>query len=211
MVDIINIFLLVILCILIIRLVLWTRKRIALIFKLKKLVRVHSGEIKFLRCPFLPTRMTSEKPDIRIKILDTVYFIRLYSGGNKKHLVHFASENYSVRYMKMALRMLSSVRRRGTGIAFVESSKAFTVRAKVYVTPPMKIPAEVDGTQLNTEKIILFNPAPHAVSYVNPERTRINLALTGDEMHGMKIFTGSSFVAYADRQTRKDDETTYFK
>jgi hypothetical protein len=155
--------------------------------------------------------MTSEKPDVCIRILDTVYLIRLYSGGNRKHLVHFASERYSVRYMKMALRMLSSVRRRGTGIAFVESSKAFTVRAKVYVTPPMKIPVEIGDTQLNVEKIILFNPAPHAVSYVNPERTRINLALTGDEMHGMKIFTGSSFVAYADRQTRKDDEATYFK
>ena len=207
MVDIIDLLLFIIGCIFLIRFIKWSRKRVVLIIRLKKLTREYSGKLKFLKFPFLPTRMNSGKPDICLRILDTVYLIRLYSGGSKHHMVHFASEKFSVRYMKMALRMLASTKRRGTGIAFVESSKAFTVRSKVYVSSPMEIPEKLAGDAKQVEKRLLFNPAPHAVSFVSTERTSIKLALTGDELYGMKIFTGSSFVAYAERQSRKDDVT----
>ena len=147
--------------------------------------------------------MNSKKPDVYVKILNTVYLIRLYSGGNKHHMVHFVSERFSVRYMKMATRMLASTRRRGTGIAYVDSGKAFTVRSKVFVAKPMIAPDELTDSSLHCEKILLFNPAPHAVSYVSSEGTDIKVALTGDEVFGMKIYTGSSFVEYADTQTRR--------
>ena len=147
--------------------------------------------------------MNSEKPDVYVKILNTVYLIRLYSGGNKHHMVHFVSERFSVRYMKMAMRMLASTRRRGTGIAYVDSGKAFTVRSKVFVAKPMIAPDELTDSSLHCEKILLFNPAPHAVSYVSSEGTDIKVALTGDEVFGMKIYTGSSFTQYADTQTRR--------
>ena len=62
----------------------------------------------------------------------------------------------------------------------------------------------------NVEKILLFTPAPNEVSYVTEEKTTIKLAFTGDEFYGMKIFTTSSFIAYADRETRKNDELMYF-
>ncbi len=209
MVDIINVILLIIGLILFIRLSVWTYKRSAMIVKLYRLVKEYSGEIKFLRFPYLPNLFTSEKPDISVKILDTVYLIRLYSGGSRHSLVHFADEKYSVRYIKMASKWVAYRGFFGRS-AMVDVAHAFTVGAKVFMLPPMKLSDEYEKSGLTTEKILLFNPSPNAVSYVTPEKTRIKLAFTGDEMNGMKIFTGSSFVAYADRQTRKDDEMRYF-
>ena len=204
MVDIINFLLLILAIVLITRLTLWLRKRIILVLKLNRLVSRHNGELKFLRSPFLPTSMNSEKADVYVKILNTVYLIRLYSGGNKHHMVHFVSERFSVRYMKMAMRMLASTRRRGTGIAYADAGKAFTVRSKVFVAKPMVVPDELSRAPLHTEMILLFNPAPHAVSYVSSEGTDIKVALTGDEVFGMKIYTGSSFIEYADVQARRN-------
>ena len=205
MVDIINIALLIIGIILVLRLSKWIRKRLRLIARLQTLEREYGGDVKFLRFPFLPTRVGSPKPDVYIRMLDTVYLIRLYSGRGKHHMVHFASEKFSVRYMKMALRMLASPRRPGKGIAYAESGKAFTVSSRVFVSVPMEAPKELIGDAKRVEKILLFNPAPHAVSYVNDERTGIKLALVGDELYGMKIYTGSSFVAYASEQCKKDE------
>lgn len=204
MVDIINIALLIIGIIIVLRLLRWTRKRLRLIARLKTLEREYGGKVKFLKFPLLPTRVNSPNPDAYVRILDTVYLIRLYSGGSKHHMVHFASEKFSVRYMKMALRMLASPRRPGKGIAYAESGKAFTVSSKVFVSVPMEADEKLIGDAKHVEKILLFNPAPHAVSYVNDERTGIKLALVGDELYGMKIYTGSSFVAYATEQSKKD-------
>ena len=204
MVDIINIALLIIGIILVLRLSKWIRKRLRLIARLQTLEKEYGGEVKFLRFPLLPTRVGSPKPDVYVRILDTVYLIRLYSGRGKHHMVHFVSEKFSVRYMKMALRMLASPRRPGKGIAYAESGKAFTVSSRVFVSVPMEAPEELIGDAKRVEKILLFNPAPHAVSYVNDERTGIKLALVGDELYGMKIYTGSSFVAYASEQSKKD-------
>lgn len=205
MVDIINIALLVIGLLFLLRLFKWIRKRVRLIYRLKTLAREYDGTLKFLRCPLLPPRVSSPRPDVYVRILDTVYLIRLYSGAGKHHMVHFASEKFSVRYMKVALRMLASPRRPGQGIAYAESGKAFTVKSKVFISAPMEAPEELVGDAKRVEKILLFNPAPHAVSYVNDERTGIKLALTGDELHGMKVYTGSSFVAYAAGQGKRDD------
>jgi hypothetical protein len=205
MVDIINLLLLIIGCVLVVKLIKYLRKRIVLIFRLIRLTKEYDGKLKFTRFPLLPTCTNTQKPDAYVKILDTVYLIRLYSGGGKHFMIHFASEKFSVRYIKMALRMLASTRRRGTGIAYVESGKAFTARAKVFISKPMEAPENLVGDAKRVEKILLFNPAPHGVSYVSSTRTNIKLALTGDELYGMKIFTGSSFVAYAAKQSQKDD------
>ena len=207
MADIINLILLIIGIVLLVRFILWSRKRIVMIIRLSKLSREYGAEIKYLRCPLFPTRTNSEKPDIYVKILNTVYLVRLYSGGNKRYMVHFSSERFSVRYMKMAMRMLTSSRRRATGLAYVESGKAFTVSSKVFVSKPIKTPDELVGKVEHVERILLFNPAPHAVSVVLPEKTGIKVALTGDEVFGMKIFTGSSFVEYVKRQAREGNKT----
>ena len=205
MVDIINLLLLVIGCVLVLKITKYLRKRIVLICRLTKLAKEYDGKLKFLRFPLLPTRTNTAKPDAYVKILDTVYLIRLYSGAGKHYMIHFASEKFSVRYMKMALRMLASTRTRGKGIAYADSRKAFTVRSKVFISKPMETPENLAADAKHVEKILLFNPAPHGVSYVSDERTSIKLALTGDELYGMKIFTGSSFVAHATKQSQKDD------
>lgn len=205
MVDVINFILLIIALVLIARFILWSRKRIVLIIRLKSLKKDLGAEVKFLRFPLLPTRTSSKKPDLYVKILNTVYLIRLYSGGNKHHMVHFSSEKFSVRYMKMALRMLTSSKRRATGIAYIESGKAFTVRSKVFVSVPLEIPQAIAPGDAKVEKILLFNPAPHAVSCVLPEKTGIRVALIGDEVFGMKIFTGSSFVEYVRGKAKADE------
>jgi hypothetical protein len=204
MVDIINFILLVVALILIARFILWSRKRIVMMIRLKGLQRELGAEVKFLRSPFLPTRTNSHKPDLYVKILNTVYLIRLYSGGNKRHMVHFSSERFSVRYMKMAMRMLTSSKRRSTGLAYVESGKAFTVTSKVFVSMPLEIPDKIAEEGIKVERILLFNPAPHAVSVVLPEKTGIKVALVGEEVFGMKIYTGSSFVEYVKMQARGD-------
>ena len=205
MVDVINFLLLIVALILIVRFILWSRKRIAMVIRLNGLKRELGAEVKFLRSPLLPTRTNSQKPDLYVKILNTVYLIRLYSGGNKRHMVHFSSERFSVRYMKMAMRMLTSSKRRATGLAYVESGKAFTVSSKVFVSRPLELPDKLAEEGIKVERILLFNPAPHAVSVVLPEKTGIKVALVGDEVFGMKIYTGSSFVEYAKRQARWDD------
>lgn len=209
MVDIINILLLIIVSVALIRICVWICKRCAMISKLKRVVKQHSGELKFLRFPFLPNAFTCEKPDISVKILDTVYLIRLYSGGSKYSLIHFASDKYSVRYVKMASKWATLGGARGR-YAIVDAAHAFTVGAKVFVIPPMIIPDHINADEECVEKIILFSPAPNTVSYVTPDKTRITLAFTGDTLFGMKVFTGSSFAAYADRQTRKNDDMMYF-
>ena len=209
MVDIINLVLLVLAVAFAIRLIYWLYKRMVMIFRLYRLTRTHNGELRFLRLPLLPNSLTTAKPDISVKIGDTVYLLRLYSGGTRYSLVHFASEKFSVRYVKMASKWVTLGGARGR-YAIVDVAHAFTVRSKVFVTPPMQIPEEYTRERINVEKILLFNPSPNTVSYVTPEKTRIQLAFTGDEFNGMKAFTGSSFVAYADRQTRKDDEMMYF-
>ena len=207
MVDLINLLLLFICSVFIIRFALWSYKRLVMIRKLKKLTNEYSGELKFLRFPLLPNVFINESPDISLKILDTVYLIRLYSGGGRYSLVHFASERFSVRYVKMASRFAVIGRFRS---AAIDAAQAFAVGSKVFVIPPMKVTDTEEKDGVRVEKIMLFNPAPNTVSYVTPEKTTIKLAFTGDELHGMKIFTASSFVAYADRQTRKDDEMIYF-
>lgn len=207
MIDIINTLLLIIGIIIILRLSLWCSKRVLMIRKLAKLVKEHSAEIKFLRFPFLPNFFIKEKPDISVKIRDTVYLIRLYSGGSKYSIVHFASEKFSVRCVKMASRIVAAGRWRSS---IVYEAQAFAVGAKVFVMPPMKTPENIENSGVRVEKILLFNPAPNTVTYVTPEKTTIKLAFTGDELFGAKIFTASSFAAYADRQTRKDDEMVYF-
>jgi hypothetical protein len=209
MVDVINLILLIIALINIARLIKWSHKRIVMVARLKSLSRELGAEVKFLRFPLLPTKTNSEKPDVYVKILNTVYLIRLYSGRNKHHMVHFSSERFSVRYMKMAMRMLASSKRRATGLAYVESGKAFTVSSKVFVSSPMKAPRDLVGDGDHVEMILLFNPAPHAVSVVLPEKTGIKVALTGDEVFGMKIYTGSSFVEYAIKQARGENKSYY--
>ena len=209
MTDIINLILAVAVLLFGIRLTVWISRRVGLCIKLSQLKKLHGAKITYQRFPFLPTRFTSKKADITVEILDTVYLIRLYSGGGSTKFVHFASPKYSVRYSKLKTGpLVVQGRIRSRFITFADS--AFNVGTRVIILPDFPIPDDDKYFGKRVERVLLFNPAPNDVSYVSDKKTSIKTAFTGDEMYGMKIFTGTSFVAYADRETRKNDKMIYF-
>ena len=209
MVDIINIALLIIGIILVLRLLRWTRKRLRLIARLKTLTREYGGKVKFLRFPLLPTRVNSPKPDAYVRILDTVYLIRLYSGGNATKFVHFADPNYSVIFSRLNVgRFTSSSRIANRLITLADS--AMNMDMRVVIVPDFPIPEDESFFGKRVERVYLFNPAPSEVTFVTEETTSIRTAFDGDEMYGIKIFSLSGFIAHADRETRKNDELMYF-
>ena len=209
MTDIINLILVIVALIFLLRFNMWFWRRVRLIVKLGELKKMCDARITYVRFPFLPNKLQSEKPDIIVEILDTVYLIRLYSGGGTTKFVHFVSPKFSVRYTKVRTgRFVIQGRIRSRFITFADS--AFNVGTKVFVHKELKDPDDFNHYERKVERVILFNPAPNEVSYVTKEKTSIKTAYTGDEMYGFKIFTASSFVAHADRATRKNDTMRYF-
>ena len=210
MTDIINLLLTVIALLYTLRLLTWLWRRIGLCLKLARLKKMCGAKITYQRFPFLLTALMSEKADITVEILDTVYLIRLYSGGGITKFVHFASPKYSVRYSKIKTgRFVVNGRIRSRFITFADS--AFNVGTKVLILPDFPIPTDDRFYGKRIERVILFNPAPADVTFVTEAKTSIQTAFTGDDMYGMKIYTASSFVAHADRETRKNDELRYFR
>lgn len=210
MIDIINFVLLIVLLTVASRLVYWTYKRIQLLIRLYKLKKECGATVKFVRFPLLPTAFISEKPDLIVELGNTVYLIRLYSGGKFK-FVHFASPKYSVRFSRMKVGIFAVNRRLRASIA-TPSSATYNAQMRVFIIPELVVPESIKNAypKKNVERVMLFNPAPTEVSYVTEEKTTIKVAFTGDEFYGTRIFTASSFVAYADRKTRENDEMIYF-
>ena len=210
MIDIINLILFIALVILAARLFYWLSKRIRLIIRLRSLKRDCGATIRFTRFPLLPTLFISDKPDVIVEIGNTVYLIRLYSGGKFK-FVHFASPRYSVRFTRLRVGIFA-VNRRGRASIAMPSGGTYNTDMKVFIIPELSVPEELENAypQKSVERVMIFNPAPMEVSYVTEEKTTIKVAFTGDEFYGTRIFTSSSFVAYADRKTREKDEMIYF-
>lgn len=209
MTDIINLILILIAASILYRFVSWIWKRAMLLLKLDSLKKLCGARITYLRFPFLPMFMTREKADIKVEILDTVYLIRLYSGGGATKFVHFASPEYSVRFSRLKTgRFVIQGRIRSRFITFADS--ALNVGTKVIILPDFPVPSDDGLYGKKVERVILFNPAPNEVSFVTEQKTSIRTAFDGDEMYGMKVFTGSSFISYADRETRKNDKMRYF-
>ncbi len=209
MTDIINLILVVIGVGIAYRLVSWVWRRVSLCVRLAGLKKACGAKITYQRFPLLPTFMASERADITVEILDTVYLIRLYSGGGITRFVHFASPNYSVRYSRVKTgRFVINGRIRSRFITFADS--AFNVGTRVIILPDFPIPEDDRFYGKRIERVLLFNPAPNEVSFVSEEKTSIRTAFDGDEMYGIKVFTGSSFIAHADRESRKNDAFRYF-
>ena len=209
MTDIINLILTIVATMYVCRFLAWLFRRVSLVVKLEGLKKLCDAKITYQRFPFLPTSMTSEKADITVEILDTVYLIRLYSGGGITKFVHFASPKYSVRFSRLKTgRFVINGRIRSRFVTFADS--AFNVGTRVIILPDFPIPEDDRFLGKKIERVLLFNPTPNEVSYVTEEKTSIQTAFEGDEMYGIKVFTGSSFIAHADRATRRNDELRYF-
>ena len=209
MTDIINLILIVIGFTVVSRIVYMLLKRLSLLIKLASLKKTCGAKITYKRSPFLPMRFSSEKPDITVEILDTVYLIRLYSGGNATKFVHFADPNYSVIFSRLNVgRFTSSSRIANRLITLADS--AMNMDMRVVIVPDFPIPEDESFFGKRVERVYLFNPAPSEVTFVTEETTSIRTAFDGDEMYGIKIFSLSGFIAHADRETRKNDELMYF-
>ena len=143
-----------------------------------------------------------ETADIRIEILNTVYLVRIYSGGGGAHSAHFANEEYSCLFVRLRSANRSP---HGSGANSLAMSSGFNISSRVIHLPPFPVPAEYEASGKQVVRVMLLNPAPEVLSYVTEEKCSIRLALTGDELYGVKVFTADTFVRYADRMMREEE------
>lgn len=150
--------------------------------------------------------LTPSGPDISVEILDTVYLIRLYSGGGDFSSVHFVNEKYSAVYIQV--KGASRVHRARVNTPSLTGG--INIGTRVYILPEFKVPEDISKRRgLRVVKVFLLNPAPSAMTYVTEEKTSIQIAFTGDEFYGMKVFTASTFVNHADRESRNPKKKEY--
>ena len=173
------------------------------IFSLKKMC---DAKITLHTFPFRPMWLTPSGPDISVEILDTVYLIRLYSGGGAFSSVHFVNEKYSAVYIQVK----GASRTHRARLNTPSLTGGINIGTKVHILPEFKVPENIrKRRKINIVKVLLLNPAPSAMTYVTEEKTSIRIAFTGDEFYGMKVFTASTFVNYADRESRNPKKREY--
>lgn len=196
MAKIIRLFIIVLCVYIIFRAVMFIAKRTMMLIRIYSLKKECNAKISLHRCPFIPFLPKGEKPDITVEILDTVYAIRLYPGISSTRFVHFVDEEYSVVYRRLRAMVMPnrSAARVAKGIALTYSSGG-------HVNIMGRMSEEIDGKRC--QRLLLFSPAPHEVSYVTEEKTTIRLAFTGDTLYGYKVFTPSTLVTYLDREKRR--------
>lgn len=165
---------------------------------MKRLGKIQGVEVRMLKNPMLSLLSVSSEPEFIVSVFGECYLVRTYNGGGGTNVVHFASEKFTVKFpsIKSIVFMPRSPRARRA-----ITVKGFSFGGSVKVIEPL-IKPECLGERKYTE-IIVFNPAPSDVSYVSPEKTKIKIAFTGDEVYGRKIFTISTFEIFVDREARR--------
>ena len=196
----------VIVAVCLVRLIALISKRLSLHIAITKLDRIEGVEVRVLRSPVASLFSTGAQPSYAVRIGSGMYYVRLYNGRGTGKVVHFASREFTVRFSRLVTASYS--RSRG-GKRLRGFSRGVSVGSKVIILPPLSIPAD-HPEGCTAYPVMIFNPAPGEVSYVTEEKTSIQTAFEGDEMYGIKVFTGSSFIAHADRATRRNDELRYF-
>ena len=201
MVGIIDFILRTVIFVIIVLFLLWFTKRTIFLIRLFGLAKEIDAKITLQRCPYRPMWRASSTADIKIEVLNTVYLVRLYSGGGSSHSVHFANINYSTVYMRLLRSQRSP---QGSGASSLSMSSGMNLSAKFIYLPEVEIPEELKAGGKNVVSVLILNPAPSVLSYVSDEKTSIKIAFTGDEMYGVKVFTGSTFLRYIDRMKREE-------
>lgn len=202
-----ELILLIILLLLFYKLVYAAVKRTACIIRINSLKRESGATVKYLRCPYLSFFKASAKPDAVVTVGDTVYLLRFISGIGGFRRLHFANKEFYVIYKTARIHAGGKIYKRPFRRAAENHGYRLAYGARVRILPPLEIPEEYKRRdEYDTTEVLhafLFNPAPCEVSYVTPEKTSIKVAFTGDKVHDASVFTGSSFVAYADRHKRE--------
>ncbi len=188
----------ILLAVLVIKLAVLVLRRLSLHIKIMRMGRLGDVEVRTLRSPLSSLLKITDKPSYSVRVNGVVYYVRVYNGVGAGKVVHFASERYTVRFTRLVTASYSHSR---GGKRLHGFSRGVSVGSKVIILPPLSVPQD-HPAGLAACEVMIFNPAPGEVSYVTEERTRIEVAFTGDEIYGTKIFTKKTFATFIDRVSR---------
>ena len=145
---------------------------------------------------------------------DKAFHIRLISSlGFYKRIVHFVSPEYIVSFRRFKFIILRGSSNIAISHGFIHQD-GFNYGCKVRRVPKHEHISEVEGKE-NID-VFLFNPTPHTVSYVTPEKTSIRMARVDADIYGNRVFTASTFCefirgVFAARQKPESPVPTYAK
>ena len=185
--------------------IIFISKRIKAHLRFKELAKQGKFKLKFTRSFFASLFKISHAPDLVAEIGDKIYLLRYYNGKGRRYQVHFANEEYSVRFQILLIRSLFASGGRLLSGHSRAAESTTSVRRKLIIVPKLEIPEEYKNAAELGKKlvpIIVFNPAPSNLTYVSDEKTSIKLAFTGDTFRGIKIFTGTSAANFLEREYR---------
>ena len=198
MIKILELLLALIIIVYLSRLISALLKRVNLSKAVKRLSKIEGVKIFELKNTYLSLLKPSAEAEYYLSVYGDEYLVRVYNGGGSSYAVHFASERFTVKFprAKSVVFMPNHPRARRPIIL-----KGFNFGGSVKTLEPIQ-PPEFMREKEYTE-VIVFNPAPSDVSYVSPEKTKIKIAFTGDEVYGRRIFTASTFEIFVDREARR--------
>ena len=175
-------------------------RRCKLYRRINKLKKETGAEVKYTKLPFLSLFKISNTPEITVKLGNKIYLIRTFLGGGIGKVVHFASDEWLVRFSRLRAAGYS---KRRLGEKIVNARSGFAVGTKVFRLPKLDTEAYIEEGK-RVIPVIIFNPAPGEVSYVTAEKTAILDAYTGDSVLGTLVFTSSTFPIFVEREYRRE-------
>lgn len=202
--------------ILLFKLLFYLVKRMTLFSKIHSIEKEKIATLKYTRHPLASLFSVSETPDFVVEEGKTVYVCRIISGVSGFRFVHFANPEYYVRFTKMRFFLGGRLRIKAQRGQFLQGASVYqsngtstTTRRSVKILPPLNIPEQYKvKSEFDDRKVVpvlIFNPAPCEVTYVTPSKTKIQVAFTGDDFYGCKIFTASTFKNYVEREKRNKE------
>ncbi len=169
-------------------------KRRKLMRTLRKLEAEVGGKLTVHKNPYKSLFKLSASTEITFETEDSAYHIRLVpSFGFYKRIVHFASPEYIVSFRRFKFVLVFGHSSFAISHGYVHQD-GFNYGCRVRIMPPHNHVMTVEGKK-NID-VYLFNPTPHTVSYVTPEKTSIRMARVDAEIFGNRVFTGSTFYEY---------------
>jgi hypothetical protein len=136
-------------------------RRCKLYKRINRLKKETGAQIKYVKPPFLSLFKISKVPEITVKLGNKIYLIRTFLGGGIGKVVHFASEEWLVRFSRLRAAGYS---KRRLGEKIVNARSGFAVGTKVFRLPRLDLSAyKEDGREVIP--VIIFNPAPGEVGH----------------------------------------------
>lgn len=144
--------------------------------------------------PYKSIFKLSAKTELTFETREAAYHIRMMTSlGFYKRILHFASPEYIVSFRRFKFILIHASSNVAVSHSFVHQD-GFNYGCKVRILPKHEHVMAVEGKK-NID-VFLFNPTPHTVSYVTPEKTSIRMARIDAEIYGNRVFTGSTFAEH---------------